>query len=103
MDFTETVQTVWNMLWTNTNIMEKKKRKNYFPGMKDFSSAMKCLGEEICQMYTTAGPEVVVSYSVSKGFFLTYEALYIAEGCLLSGNSMEFFPQALHVPPRSSE
>lgn len=46
--------------------------------MKDFSPAMKCLGAEICLMDTTAGPEAVVSYSVSKGFFLTCEALCIA-------------------------
>lgn len=73
--------------------------------MKDFSPAMKCLGAEIWQMDMTAGPEAVVSYSVSKGFFFpTYGSLCIAEGCLLSGNSQrEFFPQALPVPPSSSE
>lgn len=37
--------------------------------MKDFSPAMKCLGTEIWQMDTTAGPEAVVSYSMSKAFF----------------------------------
>lgn len=72
MDFTQAVQTAWNMLWTNISIMEKKRRKKreYFARMKDFSPAMKCLGAEIWQMDMTAGPEAVVSYSVSKdGFF----------------------------------
>lgn len=32
MDFKQTVQTVWNMLWTNISIMEKKKKKNIFQG-----------------------------------------------------------------------
>lgn len=27
MDFKQTVQTVWNMFWTNISIMEKKTQK----------------------------------------------------------------------------
>lgn len=71
MDFIQTVQTVWNMLWTNISIMEggKKRRKKYFLRMKNFSPALKYLGAEIWQMDATAGPETVVLYSVSKRFF----------------------------------
>lgn len=45
--------------------------------MKDFSPAMKCLGTEIWQMDMTAGPEAVVSYSVSKAFFFLYMKLCV--------------------------